>query len=137
MHPNGGHDGRGHAAYVALAVTDIQNAIDSACKRASKELADGSSDSNSGRWVWDRWNTKDQERRSLSLLHGFIGTKDDLTHDLRRVAVCTVTFYFAYSTWDGRILYIDNLMNADDDASTTYTVYRILADIATQLYCRR
>lgn len=127
-----------HVPYAALTANAIQNEIDSACLRANNEVADGSSGSNSGRGlVWDRSRLENQQGRSLSLLYGFYGTKDDIAQDSNKKVICTVTFYFAYSTWDGRILYIDNVMDSYKDSSITFTVYQMLVDIATQLHCRR
>lgn len=125
--------------YAALTVNSIQNAINSACIRASSKVTDDSSDSNSdtGGWVWDRWNTDDQKQGRLSsLLHGFIGTQKYNASALNENDIYTITFYFAYSTWDGRILYIDRLVDTKD-VSVSFAVYQILADIATQLHCRR
>ena len=45
------------------------------------------------------------------------------------------TFYFAYSTWDGRILYVDKIEaknNGDEEH-----ILRLLGDVAVQLECQR
>lgn len=48
------------------------------------------------------------------------------------------TFYLAYSTWDGRMLYVDQLSDSDScSADVVMAFYRILAKIAVQLQCAR
>ncbi|KAG7357526.1 acyl-CoA N-acyltransferase [Nitzschia inconspicua] len=67
----------------------------------------------------------------------------------RPMIMCT--FYLAYSTWDARMLYIDqvvvgdgfNVRNGDNDDCDCYSseevgrLYRILAKIAIKLHCAR
>ena len=49
-----------------------------------------------------------------------------------------VTFNLAYSTWDGRFLYIDRLeCDDDDDESLEILLTRTLAKLAVQLHCTR
>ena len=52
-----------------------------------------------------------------------------------------VTFNLAYSTWDGRFLYIDRLEcdddDDDDDESLEILLTRTLAKLAVQLHCTR
>lgn len=45
------------------------------------------------------------------------------------------TFYLAYSTWDGRVLYIDQ--TSFEASSGALLVYRTLADLAVKLNCNR
>lgn len=50
------------------------------------------------------------------------------------------TFYLAYSTWDGRMLNVDQLGGKGSDSCSADVVmafYRILAKIAVQLQCGR
>jgi hypothetical protein len=47
-----------------------------------------------------------------------------------------VTFHLAYSTWDGRFLYVDRL-KCDDDESLEILLTRTLAKLAVQLHCAR
>lgn len=44
------------------------------------------------------------------------------------------TFYIAYSTWDGRMLYVDQI-NTETDGSILF--YRVMAKIATEIGCAR
>jgi hypothetical protein len=49
-----------------------------------------------------------------------------------------VTFYSAYSTWDGRTLFVDRLeFPADQDATIEKLFLRTLAKIAVKLGCTR
>jgi hypothetical protein len=51
-----------------------------------------------------------------------------------------VTFYIGYSTWDGRILYVDCLVtsgNSEERAMTEMCLLTTLAGIATILNCTR
>jgi hypothetical protein len=48
-----------------------------------------------------------------------------------------VTFYMAYSTWDGRILYVDRLECSEMDHDIETLLHQTLADIAVQLDCSR
>jgi hypothetical protein len=114
----------------ALTEHEIWNAIDSACLRAGT-MSDGFSSIRG--WTWDRWNSEPEQQ--LSLLYGFVGKRAAIGNTSYRIV--TVTFFFAYSTWDGRILYIDNVMDSDTETSVTLFVYALLADIATQLHCHR
>jgi hypothetical protein len=47
-----------------------------------------------------------------------------------------VTFYLAYSTWDGRFLYVDRL-ECDEDDSLEILLTRTLAKLTVQLHCAR
>eukprot|EP00535_Pseudo-nitzschia_heimii_P005502 CAMPEP_0197186352 /NCGR_PEP_ID=MMETSP1423-20130617/13753_1 /TAXON_ID=476441 /ORGANISM="Pseudo-nitzschia heimii, Strain UNC1101" /LENGTH=417 /DNA_ID=CAMNT_0042637639 /DNA_START=84 /DNA_END=1337 /DNA_ORIENTATION=+ len=57
---------------------------------------------------------------------------DSSQHEEKLIGFCT--FYIAYSTWDGRILYVDQF-NMETDHKIL--LYRILAEIATQIHCER
>ena len=70
-------------------------------------------------------------------LYGIGLFTDNKDHDL----VCVVTFYFAYSTWDGRILFVDQIGIRKDNDHERYTLMttalRVLADVAVDLECQR
>ena len=57
---------------------------------------------------------------------------DSVHNEEKLVGFCT--FYIAYSTWDGRILYIDKI-NTEKDRSPS--LYQVVAKIATDLRCSR
>jgi hypothetical protein len=64
--------------------------------------------------------------------------RDDNNNPNAVVAVCT--FFLAYSTWDGRMLNVDQFLVLDkNDCSSQELValYRILANVAVQLQCAR
>jgi hypothetical protein len=51
-----------------------------------------------------------------------------------------ITFYVSYSTWDGRFLYVDNVMMTDrndDGMGTVEAGLKLLARIALDLGCSR
>ena len=58
---------------------------------------------------------------------------DSSQKEEKLVGFCT--FYIAYSTWDGRMLYVDQIKMETD--RSTLLLYRILAEIATKISCRR
>jgi hypothetical protein len=63
-------------------------------------------------------------------------TRDEEPTEL--AAVCT--FYLAYSTWDGRMLYVDQFLTLESNDRSSQEVvvlYRILAKIAIELQCAR
>lgn len=57
---------------------------------------------------------------------------DAVKHEEKLVGFCT--FYIAYSSWDGRMLYVDQI-NIEKDCSPS--LYQIVAEIATGLCCHR
>ena len=48
-----------------------------------------------------------------------------------------LSFYMAYSSWDGRILYVDRLVSPEMDDATEILLLRTLAAIALKLDCVR
>jgi len=68
------------------------------------------------------------------LLFRIVAT-DDYDDGRDRCANEAATFYMAYSTWDGRNLYLDDIKSSNE--ATTHVVYQILAKIAVLLHCRR
>lgn len=50
-----------------------------------------------------------------------------------------VTFHFAYSTWDGRVLYLDRMIlpTLDDTKALEFSVQYTLVEIAIRLSCAR
>ena len=51
-----------------------------------------------------------------------------------KVLVGFCTFYIAYSTWDGRMLYVDQI---DTEANGSLLLYRVMAKIARGIGCSR
>lgn len=132
---------RSHVLPPTLTVKTIRNAIDSACLKANNKQSNGSTDENSGRWTWNSCKADPQSGQVTSLLHGFSGIKDAVNDVSDQESILAVTFYIAYSTWDGRILYIDRLVTNPPSIERTIDVtlpaFEILACIANQLHCRR
>jgi hypothetical protein len=142
---------------VPLSTKTIISAIDAAC--GSSRLAPKTSSSSSNASLSQiRWNShhfaslphQDGEQTNHpSLLYNIVGELEpnsevDQDHDRRTVTVVQASFYFAYSTWDGRILYVDQIRIVNDTMDDQpaqqrliFTVYRILANIAVTLHCRR
>ena len=61
-------------------------------------------------------------------------TDQNQPHNDIMVGFCT--FYIAYSTWDGRMLYVDELLDVEA-AGDSLLLYRVLAKIAIQTGCAR
>lgn len=58
--------------------------------------------------------------------------------------VAFITFHIAYSTWDGRMTYVDKLVCVEDTTSNTsstngleVTLYRLLAKVTVSIGCER
>lgn len=146
-----------------LLTNAIVSAMDMACAKvwSTKGLNEPSSVLPNIRWKRQYYDHNHLESNHHSLLYSIIGALeqdgDDEEHSSEILpVVAKATFYFAYSTWDGRILYIDNIhiddsitvVQNDDTTSTTTTteeyrrqftsiIYHILANIAITLSCRR
>ena len=43
------------------------------------------------------------------------------------------TFHIAYSTWDGRMVYVDQLQHFEDEDNDSLLIYHVLAKIAIQI----
>lgn len=106
------------APYTYLTEHRIHKAIDSVCERSP---------------LFRRWDPPPGcTIEETNLLYGIqrTGNNDSIV----------VTFYLAYSTWDGRILYVDRQHhgvseNPSDDVNSE--VYPCLAAIAMELRCNR
>ena len=61
-------------------------------------------------------------------------TDTDQPENNKLIGFCT--FYIAYSTWDGRMLYVDELLDVEA-AGDSLLLYRVLAKIAIQTGCAR
>jgi hypothetical protein len=132
-----------HAPYPSpLTWNEILKAIDSACLKATT-CVDSSNvgDLNSPKLSWNRSKSPQQNGigNKKSLLYGIVGTAiaSSSTTSIPTAIVTTVTFYIAYCSWGGRILHIDQLQADDCDPSPMLVMYQILADISTNLQCRR
>lgn len=87
---------------------------------------------------------ENDERQSM-LLYGI--KADSKYREQDKGTVVLITFYLAYSTWDGRVLYLDQWQQSDvtdnheqTDSTTidlTRALYQILAAIAVRLQCNR
>jgi hypothetical protein len=69
---------------------------------------------------------------------GIIAQKNIHNNDSQLCGI--VTFYIGYSTWDGRILYVDRLVtsgNSEERGMTEMSLLTTLAGIATSLNCTR
>jgi hypothetical protein len=152
---NDNHDDKKKIVPSPLCVNEINHAIDMACSNATSDTTLPS------KLHSIHWKRRHKTHQSSYLLYSIIGETNDATSsklsapDSTHVttttttnAIIEVTFYFAYSTWDGRILYIDQIDNSinDDDPNinndnTTplimIVIYQLLAKVATALNCRR
>ena len=146
-----------------LSTNAIISAIDVACSNVSSpRLNETISTLQNIRWKRQCAGENLESNHHHSLLYSIVGEIERDDHEKRSVAaettvtlVAKATFYFAYSTWDGRIVYIDSIdiddgNNAiakhDSTSSTTVEemrkqiksiVYHTLADVAITLHCRR
>ena len=57
-------------------------------------------------------------------------TDQNQPHNDKMVGFCT--FYIAYSTWDGRMVYVDQLQHFEDEDNDSL-LYHVLAKIAIQI----
>jgi hypothetical protein len=123
-----------------LTVNDIIDAIDSACLKATEieraNISGGINASTSTLWTWVREEAPQGEDSRPSLLYRIVRTNCEVTSNIAKTTNSMVTFYIAYSTWDGRILYIDHI-GSDNNNAVNLVVYQTLAEIATSLHCRR
>jgi hypothetical protein len=122
-----------------LTVNDILNAIDSACLKATQieraNISGGINTSAVTLWTWVRQEAPQGEDSSPSLLYRIVRTSCEISNQFAQRTSSTVTFCIGYSTWDGKILYIDHL-GLDNNNAVNLVVYQILAEIATSLHCR-
>ena len=94
----------------------VLTAVDGACRELQHQ-----------KWKLRRATTQDLGRVDETLLYGAVAS-DEETYVL-------ATFYFAYSTWDGRFLYLDRLKC--DDYRLVALFHCVLANIAVRLHCTR
>ena len=147
-----------------LGVAIVHGAIDEACRRATTTAAAAAAGSSSssprgggGRApVFRRAIQEDFDAGAL-LLGGSSKEREGLLFGVvssyyssnDQISILT-TFYFAYSTWDGRVLYLDqdgaHLQDETSCASQSeeqqqqqhsLAVRRLLADIAVRCHCSR
>jgi hypothetical protein len=117
-----------------LTVVEITKAIDQACLTISKydKLR-----------CWTRRQRHHSDNAAISpLLYGIVGTTRNTLEDEDAAMIVQATFYFAYSTWDGRVLYVDEIMNVNrteicSNTSALYIIYQILTNVAITLHCCR
>ena len=115
----------------------ILDAIDTACQQTTTHVSQISTATSLISWQWKRRRSEyHHDSCRVPLLFGVIG---EGTREGSETIIVSTTFYFAYSTWDGRILYIDQIgpsltVSSNDIA---LVVYPILADIGIRLQCRR
>jgi GNAT superfamily N-acetyltransferase len=119
----------------------VQSAIEWVCSAATKEQ--------------DKWFYQPATRQQIlqassrssneTVLYGFSTFIKPLTQSLTESPVeALTTFHFAYSTWDGRILFVDQLGRCDgsdyakvEDPQMSAILRLILTRIATRLECAR
>jgi hypothetical protein len=114
------------AAPLPLSGQAIHDAIDEVCQSAKT-----SRDS----WTLRRARGVDFAKAAAStssLLFGILASDADGS-SLRTILT---TFYLAYSTWDGRVLYIDQC-GFDEPVEQSLLIYRTLAHVAVKLGCSR
>jgi GNAT superfamily N-acetyltransferase len=119
-----------------LTQESIYEAIDRVCSLASDSDRQDS-------WKIRRATTRDFSAGSIgeeTLLFGIIASPT--VGSSNGGADILTTFYLAYSTWDGRVLYLDragfsNLGSWSDMGGLPLLLRRSLADIAVRLYCAR
>lgn len=101
-----------------------RSAIDEACCRAAS----------SETWSFRRATEQDFAGRGVhaDLLFGVVASTGRGCSEASSSSHLT-TFYFAYSTWDGRVLYLDQVGFEGDSLA----VRRLLADIAVKCNCSR
>lgn len=112
------------AALPPLTSKVIYDAIDSVCLPAPSHPRG-----------WTLRRAKDADfgaTTSSSLLFGILVSRADG----RNLGNILTTFYLAFSTWDGRVLYIDKRGFEEPNESSIF-IYRILALIAVELQCNR
>ena len=127
-----------------LSTNTIISAIDAECTKSSSSALSLPQI----RWRRHQYENhhQGQQDHPSSLLYTIVGELKEDDNTRARTTVATTTFYFAYSTWDGRILYVDHI-HLDDaiviaeqqptqHIMTTY-VYHILANITIALHCCR
>jgi hypothetical protein len=153
----------------ALTVDDVNAIIDRVLESSSqKTRLDNESSSLEppvpSSWTWHRVIEKDEwedihnvyrrnsggSRTTCSLEHttpfffGIIGSKQEDHDDVvdapdDEVTTTVCTFYLAYSTWDGRMFYVDQVIATGGSSSSKdfAALFRILAKIAVELKCAR
>jgi hypothetical protein len=139
---------------VPLSSNAINIAINAACNKSWSTPTDVALLSQI-RWKRQHCEQYHGHQDHPSLLYSIVGEFEQIGVEEHRIstAVIKASFYFAYSTWDGRILYVDsihiNVTNTVTKSSVTpattetqqqqliSTVYHILANIAITLHCGR
>lgn len=128
----------------ALTKTAIFEAIDHTCMSLAKQKHDPSE----GGWTFRRAVKRDfqQQHQAVptqggrgvndifeeALLYGLLARSQGTVNS----SDILVTFYFAYSTWDGKYVYLDHWPTQVPNAVQTL-LYRALAQIAVRLKCAR
>ena len=133
-----------------LTKSAIHEAIDQTCKSLNEQKdcpADG--------WALRRATQRDfHQHHHQAMMMGTQGREDNIAFeeallyglvakkacDKMNVSGILATFYFAYSTWDGKFLYLDHWPATKDpsvDAAVQTFLYRALAQIAVRLQCAR
>lgn len=119
--------------YAPLTAQSIVRAIEIVCHDANK---------NQSMWIVRRANRSDMKCKSdaTEMLYGIVIASD--RKDESPMDEIVTTFYLAYSTWDGRILYLDQRglsEDRDNDQNDTLAsfVRLVLAKIALSLECCR
>lgn len=100
----------------------IEEVIDRACNRFNVE---------NRKWKLTRYAGLDQNERG-DFLYGFVAKNPESKGETGFLT----TFYFAYSTWNGRVLYIDERYRGTDDTLKLH-LRRALGCIAIQVKCNR
>lgn len=110
----------------ALTRSTIHSAIDKVCATAGEEQK---------AWTFRRATAEDLKASvDRNLLFGLVVTPS--SHSDEGTAVLT-TFYVAYSTWDGRMLYLDQLGLEDGTDDLALVLRLVLSRLAVELGCQR
>ena len=119
----------------ALTIGAIQRAIDAVLDESQNDKFVVEK-----RWKLSRWNEIEDgkgggNRPGPTPLFFAIRAENAETE----TTLWEVSFYFAYSTWDGKILYIDQLKKNDTEEGESESVWwhHCLARIAVRLHCTR
>ena len=128
---------------IVLTTSCVENAIENVTK-AEDELARTLSEKKNIKVerIQD-WETVLKDLKTDLDAETYLETKTpwhlglSLRDDNTKKIVGIITFHFAYSTWNGRILYVDCLQSSILDDETEVLLLRILANIAVNLDCAR
>ena len=129
----------------ALFTTSIEKAIDKATRAEEEAVQTLRQTRNIQVDPIQDWSTAFQDWKTDLNASTYLETKTpwhfglSLKDHQTKKRIGIITFHFAYSSWNGRILYVDCLQspNLEDDDERHVLLLRILANIAVTLDCAR